>query len=69
MIIAVNDYDSAYSALDWTIIQNNVDTMTGATSSEAGTRGLVPAPAASTDIQYLDSTGNWSVPATGWTAL
>ena len=64
MIIAVNDYDSAYSALDWTIIQNNVDTMTGATLSEAGTRGLVPAPAASADTQYLDSTGNWSVPAT-----
>lgn len=64
MIIAINDYDSAYSALDWTIIQNNVDTMTGATSSEAGTKGLVPAPAASADTRYLDSTGNWSVPAT-----
>ena len=64
MIIAINDYDSAYSALDWTIIQNNIDTMIGATSSEAGVRGLVPAPAASADTRYLDSTGNWSVPAT-----
>lgn len=64
MIIAINDYDSAYSALDWTIVQNNIDTMVGATSSAAGTRGLVPAPAASADTRYLDSTGNWSVPAT-----
>ena len=63
MIIAINDYDSAYSALDWTIIQNNIDTMVGATSSEAGVRGLVPAPTASADTRYLDSTGNWSVPA------
>lgn len=73
MIIAINDYDSAYSALDWAIIQNNVDTMTGATSSAAGTRGLVPAPAASESLRFLDSTGNWSsvdsLLTTGWTAL
>lgn len=73
MIIAIDNYDSAYSALDWTIVQNNVDTMTGATSSAAGTRGLVPAPAASGSLRFLDSTGNWSsvdsLLSTGWTAL
>lgn len=37
--------------------------MTGATSSAAGTHGLVPAPKAGDNAKYLDGSGNWSTPA------
>lgn len=41
----------------------NTDVMTGATSSAAGTKGLVPAPAAGKNIQYLKGDGTWDSPA------
>ena len=37
-------------------------TMTGATSSAAGTSGLVPAPAAGKQASYLRGDGTWAVP-------
>lgn len=37
--------------------------MTGATSSAAGTHGLVPAPAAGKQSQFLRGDGTWAVPA------
>ncbi len=40
----------------------NTDDMTGATSSTAGKRGLVPAPAAGKDVQYLKGDGTWDSP-------
>ncbi|MGO5165191.1 MULTISPECIES: hypothetical protein [unclassified Candidatus Paralachnospira] len=38
------------------------DAMTGASASEAGTAGFVPAPAAGADARYLRSDGTWRVP-------
>lgn len=64
MIICVSDYSSSYKASDWTVVQNNVDTMVGATSAKAGTRGLVPAPAAGDSEKYLKGDGTWGSPST-----
>lgn len=64
MIICVSDYSSSYKASDWTVVQNNVDTMVGATSAKAGTRGLVPAPAAGESEKYLRGDGTWGSPST-----
>lgn len=64
MIICVSDYSSSYKASDWTVVQNNVDTMVGATSAAAGTRGLVPAPAAGESEKYLKGDGTWGSPST-----
>lgn len=64
MIICVSDYNSSYKASDWTVVQNNVDTMVGATSAKAGTRGLVPAPAAGESEKYLRGDGTWGSPST-----
>ena len=64
MIICVSDYNSSYKASDWTVVQNNVDTMVGATSAKAGTRGLVPAPAAGDSEKYLKGDGTWGSPST-----
>jgi hypothetical protein len=60
MIICISDYSSSYKASDWTVVQNNVETFTGATSSSAGTRGLVPAPTKNQTSNYLKSDGTWS---------
>lgn len=64
MIICVSDYSSSYKASDWTVVQNNVDTMVGATSAKAGTRGLAPAPAAGDSEKYLKGDGTWGSPST-----
>lgn len=59
MIICTNS-NTSYSLSDWTIVQNNVDTMEGADGSNAGTRGLVPAPAATDNNKYLCGNGTWA---------
>lgn len=41
----------------------NTDVMTGATASAAGTKGLVPAPTAGKNVQYLKGDGTWDSPA------
>lgn len=69
MIICIADYNSRYKASDWTVVQNNVDTMTGATTSAAGTRGLVPAPNAGETNLYLRSDGTWSSPDVTWGSI
>lgn len=69
MIICVSDYSSNYKASDWTVVQNNVDTMVGATSAAAGTRGLVPAPAAGESEKYLKGDGTWGSPFLSWGAF
>lgn len=70
MIICVSDYSSSYKASDWTVVQNNVDTMVGATSTKAGTRGLVPVPAAGDSEKYLKGDGTWGSPSTdSWGAF
>lgn len=40
----------------------NAPNMTGATTSAAGTAGLVPTPTAGKPTRYLCSTGEWSIP-------
>ena len=72
MIICITDGTSANNA-HWTVVQNNIDVMTGATSSAAGTSGLVPAPAKGDQNDYLAGNGTWktlpsSLPANGGTA-
>lgn len=47
---------------DRTITLPNVATMTGASSSQAGTSGYVPAPSAGASNRYLRSDGTWQVP-------
>ncbi len=59
MIICINS-NSTYSASDWTIIQNNVDVMVGATTSTSGTKGLVPAPESGVSNRCLCSDGKWA---------
>lgn len=59
MIIAIADYSDSWKASDWTVVQNNVDTMSGASSSAAGTRGLVPAPSAGDQGKFLSGAGTW----------
>lgn len=65
MIICISDYNGGYKATDWTVVQNNVDTFVGATTSADGTRGLVPAPSqiddsyANHDTYFLKADGTW----------
>ena len=44
---------------DWCKIINHKDTMTGASQSQAGTAGLVPAPTAGKQGSYLMGNGTW----------
>ena len=41
---------------------DDIDIMTGATSSASGTSGLVPAPASGKQSSYLRGDGTWAVP-------
>lgn len=65
MIVCVTS-SSTYKASDWTIIQNNVDVMTGAGASTKGTRGLVPAPAAGDNSNFLCGDGTWKTAGVTW---
>jgi hypothetical protein len=60
MIICVSEYSSSYKATDWTVVQNNVDTFTGASASAAGTRGLVPGPSAGSQAKFLRGDATWA---------
>lgn len=57
-------YDGAYwLCMDWNADNNTVySNMTAATASAAGKAGLVPAPAAGKQAQYLRGDGTWSTP-------
>lgn len=59
MIVCINS-NSTYDPADWTIVQNNIDTMVGATSSSNGTRGLVPAPTSADRNKFLCGDGTWA---------
>lgn len=65
MIICINS-NSAYSASDWTVVQNNVDVMIGATTSAGGTKGLVPAPVQGDNNKFLRGDGTWQSPGVEW---
>lgn len=62
MAICVSSFNGQYKPSDWTVVQNNVDTMTGASSTATGTRGLVPAPQAGDNTKYLKGDGTWGSP-------
>lgn len=59
MIICIADGTSANNA-HWTVVQNNVDVMSGASASAAGTSGLVPAPKAGDNAKVLRGDGTWA---------
>ena len=53
MIVCIGDYNSTFKIADWTVVQNNIDVMVGATNSSSGTKGLVPAPAVANKDNFL----------------
>lgn len=53
---------STAGALSWGIPSVSVADMKGATSSAAGTHGLVPAPAAGKQSMFLRGDGTWVTP-------
>ena len=62
MIICISDYSTAFKTSDWTVVQNNVDVMQGATTSAKGVKGLVPAPGTTDVSSYLKGDGTWGIP-------
>lgn len=65
MIICISS-NSAYNASDWTVVQNNVDVMIGATTNAGGTKGLVPAPTTGDNEKFLRGDGTWQTPSVVW---
>lgn len=65
MIICIAD-NTAFNAADWSVVQNNTDTMIGANDTTAGTRGLVPAPAANQSDYVLHGDGSWRKASIEW---
>lgn len=62
MIICITDGSTADNA-HWTVVQNNIDVMTGASATVAGAAGMVPAPAIANKDQFLRGDGTWATPA------
>lgn len=58
MIICITDGTTANNA-HWTVVQNNVSTMTGATADANGASGLVPAPTKGNQGKFLRADGTW----------
>lgn len=58
VFICIESGTSANNA-HWIVVQNNVDVMKAATSSAAGGKGLVPAPAAGDQNKVLSGAGTW----------
>lgn len=65
MLVCIAD-GTSYSASDWSVVQNNVDTMEGATANTSGTRGLVPAPSTGDQEKFLCGNGTWASPSLTW---
>lgn len=57
------------SSLDVNAIPTIDYIMTGATSAAAGSRGLVPTPAAGNQAAFLRGDATWAVPTNTWNAL
>lgn len=58
--IELNTSGQAYVNVPWEDTTYSV--FTGATTTTAGTSGLVPAPTSGQSTRYLGSTGEWSIP-------
>lgn len=60
--VALDENKKAYVNVPWTDTNTTYEVMTGATASAAGQAGLVPAPAAGKQSQYLRGDGQWLTP-------
>lgn len=60
--VQLNSTEQAYVSVPWTDTNTTYEVMTGATASAAGQAGLVPAPAAGKQGQYLRGDGQWLTP-------
>jgi hypothetical protein len=60
--VALDENKKAYVNVPWTDTNTTYEVMTGATASAAGQAGLVPAPAAGKQGQYLRADGQWMTP-------
>lgn len=60
--VSLDENKKAYVNVPWTDTNTTYEVMTGATASAAGQAGLVPAPAAGKQGQYLRGDGQWVTP-------
>lgn len=60
--VTLDENKKAYVNVPWTDTNTTYKVMTGATASAAGQAGLVPAPAAGKQGQYLRGDGQWLTP-------
>lgn len=60
--VALDGNKKAYVNVPWTDTNTTYEVMTGATASAAGQAGLVPAPDAGKQSQYLRGDGQWLTP-------
>lgn len=60
--VVLDENKKAYVNVPWTDTDTTYKVMTGATASAAGQAGLVPAPAAGKQGQYLRGDGQWLTP-------
>lgn len=60
--VALDENKKAYVNVPWSDTNTTYKIMTGATASAAGQAGLVPAPAAGKQGQYLRGDGQWLTP-------
>lgn len=60
--VTLDENKKAYVNVPWTDTNTTYEVMTGATASAAGQAGLVPAPAAGKQGQYLRGDGQWLTP-------
>ena len=60
--VALDENKKAYVNVPWSDTNTTYKVMTGATASAAGQAGLVPAPAAGKQGQYLRGDGQWLTP-------
>lgn len=60
--VALDENKKAYVNVPWSDTNTTYEVMTGATASAAGQAGLVPAPAAGKQGQYLRGDGQWLTP-------
>lgn len=65
MIVCISS-NTSYQPTDWTIVQNNIDVMSGATTDTAGVKGLVPAPSAADNTKFLRGDGTWQAAEVQW---
>lgn len=60
--VVLDENKKAYVNVPWSDTNTTYEVMTGATASAAGQAGLVPAPAAGKQGQYLRGDGQWMTP-------